>query len=115
MLSWLKRLLGAHFSRIDATVEVIGWLPPAVSDPVANQTVLYRVVTPQEHSGKYGIEGTLKSAEEINALKGTTFQIQRRGKWRHVLGLVPPLSASTSSGEDFFATAIPVRGPAGNP
>ena len=114
MLSWLKRLLGADFSRIDATVEVIGWLPAAVPGPVANRTVLYRVVTPQELSGKYGIEGTLKSAEEINALKGTIFQIQRLGKWRHVLCLVPPSSASTG-GEDFFATAIPVRGAAGNP
>jgi hypothetical protein len=114
MLSWLKRLLGTDFSRIDATVEVIGWLPPAVPGPVANRTVLYRVVTPQDLSGRYGVEGTWKNAEEINALKGTLFQIRRLGKWRHVLSLVPPLSASTG-GEDFFATAIPVSGAAGSP
>jgi hypothetical protein len=52
MFSWLKRLLGTDFSRIDATVEVIGWLPPAVPGPVANRTVLFRVVTPQELPGK---------------------------------------------------------------
>jgi hypothetical protein len=79
MFSWLRRLLGTDFSRIEATVELIGALDPGDPDWVANRTVLYRVITPEELAGKYGIEGTLKSTEEINALKGTAFRIQRLG------------------------------------
>jgi hypothetical protein len=110
MFSWLRRLLGPDLSRIDVFVEVIGCLPPAVSpDTAVNRTVLYRVVLPPELSGKYGIDGTRKGADEIGALKGRIFQIQRPEKWRHRLSLVPPLAASSAGGEDFFASAVEVR------
>ena len=115
MFSWLKRFLGTDFSRVEATVEVIGWLDPGDPDWVANRTVLYRVVTPQELAGQYGIDGTLKSAEKINALKGTVFRIQRLAKWRHSLSREPPGAGVCSGGEDFFASAIPVGRMAGSP
>ena len=108
MISWLRRLLGTDCSRIEATVELIGALDPGDPDWVANRTVLYRVITPEELAGQYGIEGTLKSTEEINALKGTAFRIQRLGKWGHSLSREPPGAGSCSGGEDFFASAIPI-------
>jgi hypothetical protein len=90
------------FSRIDATVEVIRSLPPAFPDLVDNRTVLYRVLTPKELSGKYGIASTLKSADEIGARKGQVFIVRPLGKWRHSLSAGPPLSGSVSGGDDFF-------------
>jgi hypothetical protein len=115
MFSWLQRLLGTGFSRIEAIVEVIGWLPAAEPGWVTNRTVLYRVVTPQDLSGKYGIAWTRKNEREINALKGTTFHIRPLGKWRHSLSLAPPLAGTSNGGEDFFASAIAVGKAAGSP
>jgi hypothetical protein len=97
------------FSRIDATVEVIGPLPPAFPDLVDNRTVLYRVLTPKELSGKYGIDGTLKGIDEVEARKRQVFAIRPLGKWRHSLSDVPPLAGSVSRGDDFFDYAIPVK------
>ena len=113
-LTWcaLVVILTAHstdFSRIDVKVEVIGALPPAFSDSVATRTVLYRVVTPKEYSGKYGIAGTLKSVDEIEARKGRQFTIRPLGKWRHLLSAGPPLAGSVSGGGDFFDFATPVE------
>jgi hypothetical protein len=99
----------ADFSRIDATVEVVGPIPPAFPDLLDNRTVLYRVVTPKELSGKYGIAGTLKSAVEIDARKGQRFTIRPLGKWRHLLSAEPPLHASVSRGKEFFDDATPVE------
>jgi hypothetical protein len=96
------------FSRIDVTVEVIGSLPPAFPEVADTRTVLYRVVTPQAYAGKYGIAGTSKRVDEIEARKGRLFTIRPLGKWRHSLSAGPPLGGSVSGGEDFFDYATPV-------
>jgi hypothetical protein len=96
------------FSRIDAQVEVIGSLPPAFPDS-ETRTVLYRVVSPHEYAGKYGIAGTSKSVSEIEARSGRLFVIRPMGKWRHLLKTEPPGAGSVSKGEEFFDYATPAE------
>ena len=74
MLSWLKQLLGPGFLRFDATVEVIGLLPPAFPDE-RQGALLYRVITPTDLAGSYGVTNTLKKREEVDALAGKRFSI----------------------------------------
>jgi hypothetical protein len=101
---------GTDFARIDATVEVIGPLPPPFPDSADSRTALYRVLTPTKLSGKYGTARTVKSADEIEARKGQVFTIRPMGKWRHTLSAGPPLAGSVSGGDDFFDCAIPAEG-----
>jgi hypothetical protein len=109
MLTWLGRLLGGGLSPIDAAVEVVGPLPPA-SPRSGRRAVLYRVLAPRDLAGKYGAEGTSLSPGEIDGRRGARFRIRRPWKWRHLLTAVPPLAASASGEDDFFASAIPVPG-----
>jgi hypothetical protein len=96
---------GGDFSAIDAEVEIVGSLPPAVASPEPS-TVLYRVVAPAELAGRYGVDHTKISADEIEKRRGGIFEIRRTEKWRHLLTATAPTKASVSAGEDFFESAI---------
>jgi hypothetical protein len=95
---------GGDFSTIDAEVEIVGSLPP-VMPSTKSDAVLYRVVTPAELTGRYGVEYTKLSSTEVEQRKGAIFKIRRIGKWRHLLTASAPIGASVSAGEDFFDSA----------
>ncbi|MGC4072353.1 MAG: hypothetical protein QM760_07530 [Nibricoccus sp.] len=97
---------GEDFKTFDVEVEVVGSLPSIEPNEEAS-AVLYRVLSPAEVAGMYGVEFTALRPDEVESKKGMSFKIRRLGKFRHLLKNNPPQRASVSQGEDFFATAIP--------
>jgi hypothetical protein len=89
----------------DATVKLEKIFP--APDVATNRVVLYRVVSPEEIAGKYGIASTHAKQAFIQSHVGTIYRIRLTPKDRQILSRNPPENALVGGTDDFFDRASP--------
>lgn len=110
LLASIPLAAGCHSER-EVIVIIKSPLQPVAA--ARSQTVLYQVIKPQEFAGKYGMDVTTLSVDEISERVGRSyrFRVHAFEKWEYKLMDNPPLagSVSASAGYDFFRVAEEIR------